>query len=88
MPALNSVGVEEQNRDMLQFLLAPDGAVTLIKEHFQDLQLFLSKRMIPVCIGNELTAMIELSRPGHAFRRSDLQRAERIVQRALRQRTN
>ena len=44
-------GVEEQNRDMLQFLLAPDGAVTLIKEHFQDLQLFLSKGMIPVCIG-------------------------------------
>ena len=44
-------GVEEQNRDMLQFLMAPDGAVTLIKEHFQDLQLFLSKGMIPVCIG-------------------------------------
>lgn len=44
-------GVEEQNRDMLQFILAPDGAVTLIKEHFQDLQLFLSKGMIPVCIG-------------------------------------
>jgi hypothetical protein len=44
--------------------------------------------MIPVFIGNELTAMLELSRPGHAFRRSDLQRAERIVQRALRQRTN
>lgn len=44
--------------------------------------------MIPFFIGNELTAMLELSRPGHAFRRSDLQRAERIVQRALRQRTN
>ena len=44
-------GVEEQNRDMLQFLLAPDGAVTLIKEHFPDLPLFLSKGMIPVCIG-------------------------------------
>lgn len=44
-------GVEEQNRDMLQFILAPDGAVTLIKEHFQDLQLFMSKGMIPVCIG-------------------------------------
>ncbi len=44
-------GVEEQNRDMLQFLLAPHGAVTLIKDHFQDLQLFLSRGMIPVCIG-------------------------------------
>jgi hypothetical protein len=44
--------------------------------------------MIPVFVGKELTAMLELSRPGHAFRRSDLQRAERIVQRALRQRTN
>lgn len=44
--------------------------------------------MIPVFVGSELTAMLELSRPGHAFRRSDLQRAEGIVQRALRQRTN
>ncbi|HKY36536.1 MAG TPA: GAF domain-containing protein [Polyangiaceae bacterium] len=44
--------------------------------------------MIPMFVGNELTAMLELSRPGHAFRRSDLQRAEGIVQRALRQRTN
>jgi len=44
--------------------------------------------MIPVFVGKELTAMLELSRPGHAFRRSDLQRAERIVQRALRQRAN
>lgn len=44
-------GIEEQNRDMLQFLLAPHGAVTLIKEHFQDLQLFLSKGMIPITIG-------------------------------------
>jgi len=44
--------------------------------------------MIPIFVGNELTAMLELSRPGHAFRRSDLQRAEGIVQRALRQRTN
>jgi molybdenum storage protein len=44
-------GVEEQNRDMLQFLLAPHGGVTLIKDHFQDLQLFMSKGMIPVCIG-------------------------------------
>lgn len=44
--------------------------------------------MIPLFIGKELTAMLELSRPGHAFRRTDLQRAERIVQRALRQRSN
>lgn len=44
--------------------------------------------MIPVFVGKELTAMLELSRPGHAFRRTDLQRAERIVQRALKQREN
>jgi hypothetical protein len=44
--------------------------------------------MIPLFVGNELTAMLELSRPGHAFRRTDLQRAERIVQRALSRRTN
>jgi hypothetical protein len=39
--------------------------------------------MIPIFVGNTLMAMLELSRPGHAFRRSDLQRAERIVWRAL-----
>lgn len=39
--------------------------------------------MIPIFVGNTLTAMLELSRPGHAFRRCDLQRAERIVWRAL-----
>ncbi len=44
--------------------------------------------MIPLFIGESLTAMLELSRPGHAFRRSDLQRAERIAQRALRARSN
>jgi hypothetical protein len=44
--------------------------------------------MIPIVIGENLTAMLELSRPGHAFRRSDLQRAERIAQRALRARSN
>jgi GAF domain-containing protein len=44
--------------------------------------------MIPIFIGENLTAMLELSRPGHAFRRSDLQRAERIVQKALRARSN
>jgi hypothetical protein len=44
--------------------------------------------MIPLFIGENLTAMLELSRPGHAFRRSDLQRAERIAQRAIRVRSN
>jgi GAF domain-containing protein len=44
--------------------------------------------MIPIFIGEQLTGMLELSRPGHAFRRSDLQRAERIAQRALRARSN
>lgn len=44
-------GVEENNRDILQFLLAPHGGITLIKEHFRDLQLFLNNGMIPVCIG-------------------------------------
>lgn len=43
--------------------------------------------MIPIFVGTQLTAMIELARPGHAFRRSDLQRLERIVQRALRARS-
>lgn len=42
--------------------------------------------MIPFFADEELVAMLEVSRPGHAFRRSDLQRAERIVQRALHQR--
>jgi hypothetical protein len=42
--------------------------------------------MIPLIVGGVLTAMLELSRPGHGFRRSDLQRAERIAQRALRRR--
>lgn len=43
--------VEEQNRNLLQFLLAPHGGITWIKEHFQDLQLFLTGGMIPICIG-------------------------------------
>ena len=43
--------VEEQNRNMLQFLLAPHGGITFIKDHFQDLQLFLRGGMIPICIG-------------------------------------
>jgi len=44
--------------------------------------------MITIFIGENLTGMLELSRPGHAFRRTDLQRAERIAHRALRTRSN
>ena len=39
--------------------------------------------MIPIFVGSSLRAMLELSRPVRAFRRDDLQRAERIAQRAL-----
>ena len=44
-----SGGAEERNRDILQFLLLQ--RVTFIKDHFQDLQLFLREGMIPICIG-------------------------------------
>lgn len=44
--------------------------------------------MIPVLIGGDVIAQLELARPGHAFRRSDLQRVERIFQRSLRLRRN
>jgi hypothetical protein len=44
--------------------------------------------MIPIYANGTLRAMLELARPGHAFRRNDLQRAERIVQRALRKYDN
>lgn len=44
-------GVEENNRDILQFLLAPHGGITFVKDHFQDLQLFLKNQLIPICIG-------------------------------------
>jgi len=44
-------GVEEQNRDILQFLLSPHGGITWVKDHFQDLQLFLGSGLIPICIG-------------------------------------
>ena len=44
--------------------------------------------MIPFVIGGTLTAMLELARPGHAFRHGDLKRAELIVQRALQRRMN
>ena len=39
--------------------------------------------MIPIFLQGSLMAMLELSRPGHAFRHADLVRAERIAQRAL-----
>lgn len=44
--------------------------------------------MIPVISEGSLVAMLELSKPGHAFRHSDLLRAERIAQRALFQQAN
>jgi hypothetical protein len=44
--------------------------------------------MIPFFVDGSLLAMLELSRPGHAFRRSDLRRAERLVQRGLWSRVN
>ena len=44
--------------------------------------------MIPIFVAGELAAMLEVARPGHAFRRNDLLRAERIVQGSLRQRQN
>jgi hypothetical protein len=44
--------------------------------------------MIPISLDGTTTAMLELARPGHAFRRADLEHAERIVQRALRMRRN
>ena len=39
--------------------------------------------MIPIFVAGALKGMLEISRPGHAFRRNDLVRAERIAQRAL-----
>jgi hypothetical protein len=47
-----------------------------------------SAAMLPIFVGSSLRAMLELSRPGHAFRRGDLQRAERIAQRALHRHAN
>jgi hypothetical protein len=44
--------------------------------------------MVPIFVGSSLLGMLEVSRPGHAFRRADLQRAERIAQRALYQHAN
>jgi len=44
-------GVEENNRDILQFLLAPYGGITFVKDHLQDIQMFLKDGLIPICIG-------------------------------------
>lgn len=44
-------GVEENNRDILQFLLAPHGGITFVKDHLQDIQMFLKDGLIPICIG-------------------------------------
>jgi len=44
--------------------------------------------MLPIFVDDSLQAMLELSRPGHGFRRDDLQRAERIAQRTLYQHAN
>ena len=42
--------------------------------------------MIPLFLHGQLAAMLEIARPGRAFRRSDLQRIERIATLALRRR--
>lgn len=44
-------GVQQQNRDIMQFLLAPHGGVNLIKDNVQDLPMFLNGGLIPICIG-------------------------------------
>jgi hypothetical protein len=44
--------------------------------------------MIPISIHGTVSMMLEIARPGHAFRRADLQQAERLVQRMLQMRRN
>jgi hypothetical protein len=44
--------------------------------------------MIPIFSGGRLRGMLELSRPGHSFRRDDLKRAERIAQSVLAEQAN
>ena len=44
--------------------------------------------MIPIFSRGALRGLLELSRPGHAFRREDLKTAERIAQRALARQAN
>jgi len=44
--------------------------------------------MIPIFSGGMLRGVLELSRPGHSFRRADLQRAERIAQNVVARQSN
>ena len=44
--------------------------------------------MIPIFSGGYLRGLLELSRPGHSFRRADLQRAERIAQNVIARQAN
>jgi hypothetical protein len=44
--------------------------------------------MIPISIDGMVSMMLEVARPGHAFRRVDLQRAEQLVQGMVRMRRN
>ena len=44
--------------------------------------------MIPIPIYGTVRYMLEVARPGHAFRRADLQRAEHLVHKMLRLRRN
>ena len=44
-------GIEEQNRDVLQFLLSPHGGISFMKDHFNELPMFLGAGLIPICVG-------------------------------------
>jgi hypothetical protein len=44
--------------------------------------------MIPIFSGRILRGMLELCRPGHSFRREDLERAERVAKRVLARQAN
>ena len=44
-------GIEEQNRDVLQFLLSPYGGISFMKDHFNELPMFLGRGLIPICVG-------------------------------------
>ncbi len=44
-------GIEEQNRDVLQFLLSPYGGISSMKDQFHDLPMFLGAGLIPICVG-------------------------------------
>lgn len=49
--AMIAGGVEEQNQKMIQSLLAPYSGITVSKDHFLDLPLFVRNGMIPVIVG-------------------------------------